>query len=220
MRETRDKHSNKTQTKVVNHPNSVNHHYSVSNAQTLACSEGDISNPGVTQTSLIMIPDLPGGKTALTWYLGLVRENWHRARWESRNIGTTCSSRETRSHGGSKSNLRSLIDFTPLNTFDSQAETGTMHEGVQIIMSHNVTGGPNDVSAVDLQLNLHVFCNKSPLSVSLSPSPLLRLWKTSSRYCSRKPTGEKYSSRPSKWWSANPSSSHQRRCQFETSNYR
>ena len=47
-----------------------------------------------------------------------------------------------------------------------------MREGEQIFVSHNVTGGPNDGNVVDLQLRLHVFCNKSPLSVSPSP-PLL-----------------------------------------------
>lgn len=47
-----------------------------------------------------------------------------------------------------------------------------MQKGEQIIMSHNITGGPNDVNTVDLQLHLHVLCNKSPLSVSLFP-PLL-----------------------------------------------
>lgn len=45
-------------------------------------------------------------------------------------------------------------------------------EGEQITMSHNVSGGPNDVNAVDLQVRLHVLCNKSSPSVSLSP-PLL-----------------------------------------------
>lgn len=109
---------------------------------------------------------------ALTWYLSLLGENWHQAHWESRNIRTTCSSCETHLQSESKSNLWSLIDFTLLNTPDSQAETWIMRTGEQIIVSHDVTGGPNDVNIVDLQLHLHVFCNKSPLSVSLSP-PLL-----------------------------------------------
>lgn len=47
-----------------------------------------------------------------------------------------------------------------------------MRTGEQITVSHDVTGGPNDVNTEDLQPHLHVFCNKSPLSVSLSP-PLL-----------------------------------------------
>lgn len=102
-------------------------------------------------------------------------ENWHNTHWESRNIKTTCSSRETHLESGSKPNLWSLIDFPSLNTLDSQAETWIMQRSEQIVMSHNVTGGPNDVNTVDLQLHLHAFCNKSLFSVSLSV-PLLYMF--------------------------------------------
>ncbi len=57
-----------------------------------------------------------------------------------------------------------------------------MRKGEQITMSHNVTGGPNDVNTLDLQLHLHVFCNKSALTVSLSPPLPIYLWKNVSRY--------------------------------------
>lgn len=50
-----------------------------------------------------------------------------------------------------------------------------MQRSEQIVMSHNVTGGPNDVNTVDLQLHLHAFCNKSLFSVSLSV-PLLYMF--------------------------------------------
>lgn len=44
-------------------------------------------------------------------------------------------------------------------------------------MSHNVSGGPNDVNPADLQPHLHVFRNKSSLPVSLSSTPLCTFGK-------------------------------------------
>lgn len=57
--------------------------------------------------------------------------------------------------------------------------------GDRIVMSHNVSGGPDDVNAVDLQLHSHVFCNKSPLSVSLSRLLLYTFGKMSAATTSK-----------------------------------
>lgn len=94
-----------------------------------------------------------------------------------------------------------------------------MQKGEQILVSHNVTGGPNEVNTVDLQLHLHVFCNKSPLCGSLSP-PLLyasgKVWAAATS--KRQQRGTFITA--FKMMERKAPSSHQWRCQLNTSNYR
>lgn len=108
---------------------------------------------------------------------------------------------ERASQSESKSNLWSLIDFTLLKWTDSLAGVWIVRLAKLISMSHSVSGGPDDVNMVDLQLGSQEFCNKSAPSVTLPPFPLLHIGKKRQLLWLLRAKRDVNSSQPWKWLS-------------------